>query len=112
MTQKEYTFNLMLDTDMILYTKEIRELCPTFSCGQGENEQGLNDFFENDADLYREELLGKTYNYDKQKKTLPDISHDHGHDAAISADGGSRVGGLCRVQLRQQHSHIQVWRKT
>lgn len=61
MTQKEYTFNLMLDTDMILYTKEIRELCPTFSCGQGENEQGLNDFFENDADLYREELLGKTY---------------------------------------------------
>ena len=35
MTQKEYTFNLMLDTDMILYTKEIRELCPTFSCGQG-----------------------------------------------------------------------------
>ena len=61
MTQKEYTFNLMLETDMILYTKEIRELCPTFSCGNGENEQGLNDFFENDADLYREELIGKTY---------------------------------------------------
>ena len=36
-------------------------MCAPFSCGDGEVEEELNDFFANESDLYRKELLGKTY---------------------------------------------------
>lgn len=42
---------------MLAYNKEVREKCIPFSCGVID----LDDFFLNDADLYAEELLGKTY---------------------------------------------------
>ena len=42
---------------MLACNKEVRDNCPTFSCGVDD----LDDFFLNDADLYAEELLGKTY---------------------------------------------------
>ena len=45
------------DCVMLAYNKEVRENCLPFSCG----EDDLDDFFLNDADLYAEELLGKTY---------------------------------------------------
>ncbi len=61
MIQRETTYPILQETQMILYTKRVQELCAPFSCGNGQIEQDLNDFFENDADLYREELLGKTY---------------------------------------------------
>lgn len=42
---------------MLSYNKEVREKCLPFSCSV----EDLDDFFLNDADLYAEELLGKTY---------------------------------------------------
>ena len=45
------------DCVMLAYNKEVRENCLPFSCGVAD----LDDFFLNDADLYAEELLGKTY---------------------------------------------------
>lgn len=61
MIQRETTYRLLQETQMILYTKRVQDACDPFSCGDGKIEQDLNDFFANDADLYREELLGKTY---------------------------------------------------
>lgn len=45
------------DCVMLAYNKEVRENCLPFSCGVDD----LDDFILNDADLYAEELLGKTY---------------------------------------------------
>lgn len=42
---------------LLAYNKEVRENCLPFSCGVND----LDDFFFNDADLYADELLGKTY---------------------------------------------------
>lgn len=42
---------------MLAYNKEVRDNCLPFSCGVND----LDDFFLNDADLYADELLGKTY---------------------------------------------------
>lgn len=42
---------------MLTYSKVVRGNCLPFSCG----EDDLDDFFLNDADLYADELLGKTY---------------------------------------------------
>lgn len=51
------SFSLYEDCVMLPYDKKVRENCLPFSCG----ELDLNDFFQNDAELYAEELLGKTY---------------------------------------------------
>lgn len=45
------------DCVMLPYNKEVRENCQPFTCG----EDDLDDFFLHDADLYANELLGKTY---------------------------------------------------
>lgn len=45
------------DCVMLAYNKDVRENCLPFSCVVDD----LDDFFLNDADLYAEELLGKTY---------------------------------------------------
>lgn len=45
------------DCVMLACNKEVRDNCLPFSCGVDD----LDDFFFNDADLYAEELLGKTY---------------------------------------------------
>ena len=42
---------------MLAYNKEVRENCIPFTC----DEDDLDDFFLHDADLYADELLGKTY---------------------------------------------------
>lgn len=42
---------------MLAYNKEVWENCLPFTCG----EDDLDDFFLHDADLYVDELLGKTY---------------------------------------------------
>ena len=42
---------------MLAYSEEVREKCLPFSCGVDD----LDDFFLNDAELYADELLGKTY---------------------------------------------------
>ena len=42
---------------MLSYNREVREKCLPFTCGVND----LDDFFLNEADLYAEELLGKTY---------------------------------------------------
>lgn len=42
---------------MLLYNKKVQQSCLPFSCGEND----LDDFFLNDADLYADELLGKTY---------------------------------------------------
>ncbi len=55
------TLILAEECTMLPFTKDIMNSCTPFSCGQGEMEQGLNDFFINDSFLYKEELLGKTY---------------------------------------------------
>lgn len=68
MIQRETSYRLLQETQMILYTERVREHCAPFSCGNGQIEQDLNDFFENDADLYREELLGKTYCFITKEK--------------------------------------------
>lgn len=51
------SFSLYEDCVMLLYDKNVREKCLPFSCGEAD----LNEFFQEDADLYAEELLGKTY---------------------------------------------------
>lgn len=61
MTYRETTYRLLQETQMILFTKRVKVSCARFSCGSGQIEMDLNDFFENEVDLYREELLGKTY---------------------------------------------------
>ncbi len=55
------TYRLMQETSMMLFTESIKAMCAPFSCGDGEVEEELNDFFANESDLYRKELLGKTY---------------------------------------------------
>lgn len=45
------------DCVMLAYNKKVRNNCLPFSCGVND----LDDFFLNDADLYADELLGKTY---------------------------------------------------
>lgn len=45
------------DCVMLAYNKEVRRNCLPFTCGEND----LDDFFLNDADLYADELLGKTY---------------------------------------------------
>ena len=45
------------DCVMLAYNKEVREKCLPFTCG----EDDLDDFFLHYADLYADELLGKTY---------------------------------------------------
>lgn len=45
------------DCVMLVYNKEVRENCLPFTCGESD----LDDFFFNDAELYAEELFGKTY---------------------------------------------------
>ena len=42
---------------MLVYNEEVRKNCLPFSCGVND----LDDFFLHDADLYADELLGKTY---------------------------------------------------
>ncbi len=42
---------------MLAYNEDVRKQCLPFSCGEAD----LDDFFINDAGLYAEELLGKTY---------------------------------------------------
>ncbi len=44
------------DCVMLAYNQGVREKCLPFSCGVDD----LDDFFLNDADLYAEELLGKS----------------------------------------------------
>ncbi len=51
------TFTLYDHCVMLSYNDDVRRNCESFSCG----EEDLDDFFVNDADLYAEELLGKTY---------------------------------------------------
>ena len=50
-------FNFVESTFMVQYTREDAAYCEPFSCGDVD----LDDFFANDAVLYNEELLGKTY---------------------------------------------------
>lgn len=50
-------YSLYQQCTMLPYNEEVRNLCYPFSCGNME----LDDFFENGADNYAEELLGKTY---------------------------------------------------
>lgn len=57
----EPTFILAEQCIMKPFTKSLKDSCVPFSCGQGQIEQDLNDFFANDSFLYKEELLGKTY---------------------------------------------------
>ncbi len=51
--------NLIIERDCVMrpYTKEVAEYCNEFHC----NDADLDDFFSNDAFLYDEELLGRTY---------------------------------------------------
>lgn len=49
--------DLVEDTFMIPYTREVSDFCDPFSCGDDD----LDDFFCNDVFLYEEELLGKTF---------------------------------------------------
>ena len=58
---EEPTFILAEQCIMKPFTKGLMRMCAPFSCGQGQIEQDLNDFFANDSFLYKEELLGKTY---------------------------------------------------
>lgn len=53
----ETDFSLYDNCVMLLYNKEVRENYVPFNCGESD----LDDFFLNDAELYAEELLGKTY---------------------------------------------------
>ena len=50
-------FDVVENTFMVPYTKEVAEYCDPFSCG----DEDLDEFFSNDVFLYEEELLGKTY---------------------------------------------------
>lgn len=68
MILRETTYRLLEKTQMILYTQRVKDVCAPFSCGKGQIELDLNDFFENEADLYREELLGKTYCFLSKEK--------------------------------------------
>lgn len=51
-------------TSMIPYSKGVLDMCAHFDCG----EDDMDDFFLNDASLYEEELLGKTYCFVTEKK--------------------------------------------
>lgn len=57
---EEPTYILVEQCVMKPFTKGIKDRCEPFSCGQGQIEQDLNEFFANDSFLYKEELLGKT----------------------------------------------------
>ena len=49
--------SLLQDCVMLTFTEEVMCKCLHFSCG----DEDLNSFFTEDAFLYEEEMLGKTY---------------------------------------------------
>ena len=49
--------SLLQDCVMLTFTEEVMHKCLHFSCG----DEDLNSFFTEDAFLYAEEMLGKTY---------------------------------------------------
>lgn len=53
----EVIFSLEQRTVMQPYTEAVADYCNAFSC----DDEDLDDFFQRDAFLYEEELLGKTY---------------------------------------------------
>lgn len=70
------TYNLAEQCIMKPFTKDLKDVCAPFSCGNGQIEQDLNDFFANDSFLYKEELLGKTYCWITKDKPYR-IAHNH-----------------------------------
>lgn len=50
-------FILQNECTLMHYTQEIKLRCVAFSCG----DKDLDEFFKNDAFIYEEEMLGKTY---------------------------------------------------
>lgn len=60
------TFEIVEDSFMVPYTKEVAEYCDNFNCGDTD----LDEYFESDAFLYEKELLGKSYCWiDKNQQT-------------------------------------------
>ena len=59
------------DCVMLAYNKEVRRNCLPFTCGEND----LDDFFLNDADLYADELLGKTYCWVTSKHSINSPFH-------------------------------------
>lgn len=57
-------FSLYDECVMMPLDADVRAECVPFSCGNDD----LDDFFRHDADLYAEELLGKTYCWVTQEK--------------------------------------------
>ena len=49
--------SLLQDCVMLTFTEEVMHKCLHFSCG----DEDLNSFFTEDAFLYAEDMLGKTY---------------------------------------------------
>lgn len=49
--------SLLHDCVMLTFNKEVVRECVAFSCG----DEDLNSFFMEDAFLYADEMLGKTY---------------------------------------------------
>lgn len=63
-------FDITKETVMLPFTKELMQICDTFSCGESD----LDEFFLNDSFYYNEEMLGKTYCYVTVKKPYTIVS--------------------------------------
>lgn len=57
--------NFLEDTDVILaeFNEELQKRSSVFSCGNTD----LDDFFNNEALIYKESLMGKTYCFVKKQ---------------------------------------------
>lgn len=70
-------YSFVENTFMVPYTREVAEYCNPFSCGDAD----LDEYFEEDAFLYENELLGKSYcwinrNDDKEIVAIATLAYD------------------------------------
>ena len=67
--------NILDDTDVILaeFNEELQKRSSIFSCGNTD----LDDFFNNEALIYKESLMGKTYCFIKKQDDNVNLNADH-----------------------------------
>ena len=67
--------NILDDTDVILaeFNEELQKRSSIFSCGNTD----LDDFFNNEALIYKESLMGKTYCFIKKQDDNVNQNSDH-----------------------------------
>lgn len=95
-------FNLIDNTFMVPYSKEVAEYCDPFSCGDDD----LDEFFSRDVFLYDEELLGKTYcwiNKNNQREIVAIATLSYDGIKTYTLDNSSRNALQRKIPQKKRH---------